>query len=45
MHNNELLIVWIDSYVLAVDGTDMLWVTTQKQQAFSTAAGITHFTV
>ena len=43
-YNNEFLITWIDSYVLSVNGVESIWMTNQKQQAFKTAPGITHFT-
>ncbi|MEW5314904.1 MAG: hypothetical protein WDW38_006365 [Sanguina aurantia] len=44
-YNNEFLITWVDSYILSVAGVDNVWMTNQKQQAFKTAAGITHFTI
>ena len=43
--NNAFLVTWIDSYVLRVNGNDTIWMTNKKQQAFATAAGITHFTI
>ena len=43
--NNAFLVTWIDSYILRVDGNDSIWMTNQKQQAFSAAVGITHFTI
>ena len=43
--NNAFLVTWIDSYVLRVNGNETLWMTNQKQQAFATAAGVTHFTI
>jgi hypothetical protein len=44
-YNNEFLITWTDSYVLRVSGVEVIWMTNQKQHAFKTAPGITHFTV
>ena len=44
-YNNAFLITWINSYVLRVSGVESIWMTNQKQQAFKTAPGITHFTV
>ena len=43
--NNDFLITWIDSYVLTVNGVECIWMANQKQQAFKTAPGITHFTL
>eukprot|EP00798_Chlamydomonas_sp_ICE-L_P013425 gene13425-biopygen22538 len=45
VYNNEFLIVWIESYVLAVGGVDILWLHNQKQQAFSASNGITAFSL
>ena len=44
-YNNAFLITWVDSYTIQVGGVDTVWIMQQKQQAFTTAAGITHFTV
>ncbi|PNH12534.1 hypothetical protein TSOC_000507 [Tetrabaena socialis] len=44
-YNDEFLVTWIDSYILKVSGVDAIWMTNQKQQAFKTAPGITHFEV
>lgn len=43
--NNDFLIVWVDSYVLSVNGDKKLWMTNQKQQAFSTTNDVNHFMV
>eukprot|EP00798_Chlamydomonas_sp_ICE-L_P024910 gene24910-biopygen19332 len=45
VYNNEFLIVWIGSYVLAVGGVDIMWLHNQKQQAFSASNGITAFSL
>eukprot|EP00798_Chlamydomonas_sp_ICE-L_P011573 gene11573-biopygen15747 len=45
VYNNEFLIVWIESYVLAVGGVDTLWLHNQKQQAFSASNDITAFSL
>ncbi|PNH01294.1 hypothetical protein TSOC_012834 [Tetrabaena socialis] len=44
-YKNEFLVTWIDSYILKVSGVEAIWMTNQKQQAFKTAPGITHFKV
>ncbi len=44
-YQGEFLITWIDSYVLAVDGGDILWLQNQKQQAFAAGGGVTAFTI
>eukprot|EP00798_Chlamydomonas_sp_ICE-L_P008337 gene8337-biopygen13470 len=45
VYNNEFLIVWIESYVLAVGGVDIMWLHNQKKQAFSASNGITAFSL
>ncbi|PNH01471.1 hypothetical protein TSOC_012646 [Tetrabaena socialis] len=44
-YKNEFLVTWIDSYILKVSGVEAIWMTNQKQQAFKTAPGITHFQI
>lgn len=43
--NHSFFITWIDSYALSVAGVEVIWMTSQKQQAFRTAESVTHFTV
>lgn len=42
-YHNEFFITWFDSYVLSNDGVDIIWLTNQKNHAFATADGLSHF--
>eukprot|EP00128_Syssomonas_multiformis_P007738 Colp12_sorted_trinity150504_noHs@4898 len=44
-NNIEFIIVSFSSYVFSYRGVDKVWLNNQNQQTFTTAAGITHFTL
>lgn len=44
-HDNEFYITWLDSYVIMVNGADMILIAQARQQSIQLAPGVSHIAV